>query len=181
MTLKTNLSLVVSVAAVVLLVLLALIKLVHVGVAHFTAVLLNAGHQLLLEAIAGTLVLLPVSSRLLLLGVLGLLLLLLLSGGLVVATTTTMATTATHHGANGLVTDLAAGTESHTRDHSAHKTTTAEAHTLRLRRLCSGRLTRGSPRGSCSPGRAGTGEHTTATTASAAEHTSATTASTSGA
>ena len=75
---------------------LALVELVHVGVAEVATVLLDAGHKLLLEAEAHILLLVLSSGLLGSSRIVWLLLLhgLLLRGRLVVAT---VATTATHH------------------------------------------------------------------------------------
>ena len=163
--LSANQSLVVRIAH--LHVTLALVELVHVGVAEITAVLLDARHQLLFEAEAHVLVLSIICVGRLLLGCgVHLLLLhrLLLRGGLVM---TAVATATAHHRANSLVANLATSSESHACDHSAHETTAAEAHALRLRLLRGRRcLTRRRPRWGSSPGRAAAGEEAAASTAS---------------
>ena len=108
---------------------LALGKVIHVALANrdFSAVLLQAWKQALVEGHAWVLLL---QLLLLLLFRLGVTLRLLLRSSLVLVTT--VAATTAHHGADGLVTDFGAGSESHTGSNGAHETTTAAEHATGL-------------------------------------------------
>ena len=135
---------------------LALLERVHETLAHadVAAVLLDALNQVLVERHAGVVLLLGTSHLLLLRSLL--LHLLLLLGGL---TLVTVAGATTHHGADGLVTDLGTGTKGH----SGHNSTShAGHHTLAgrsgLRSLHSRRALHGRSGGGRLSARA---EHTT--------------------
>ena len=107
-------------------------KHVHIALAHvdFSAVLVVARKQILIEAHAWVLLHLLLLHLLLGLVIAAHLLGLSLRWGLLTMATVTGATA--HEPTDGLVTDLGASSESHTCSYGAHKTTAAEHATALL-------------------------------------------------